>query len=71
MCPAAGSEVIRGTADGHLNPAGTVGAQEFFCHLGAKAPFPGVGVVGSVLGQWTSCRAPVHVDVLHAHQPGA
>jgi hypothetical protein len=50
---------------------GLIALQEFHRHVGAKAPLLCVGVVGSVLGQGTSCRAPVHVDVFHADQPGA
>ena len=34
-------------------------------------PLPGVRPVRAALGEWPSVRSPVHVDVLHADQPGA
>jgi hypothetical protein len=69
--PPAGSEVIRSTADGNFDAAGVLGMQEFGSHFGAEPALGRMRVVGSVFGQWASCRSTVHVDVLHADQPGA
>ena len=68
---AAGAEVVRGAADRDLDAAGVVGGEEIARHPRAELALRGVGVVGAVLGERAAGGAAVHVDVLHADQPGA
>src|SRR6185312_4729537 len=67
---AAGTEVVRGPADDHLDVAGLVGGQELAGHAGPQCSFLGVGGIGAGLGQGLAAGAAVHVDVLHADQAG-
>ena len=48
---AAGAEVVRGPADGHLDPSGLMGGQQLAGHPGAQLPFLGVGAIGAGLGE--------------------
>ena len=68
---ASGSEVVRGASDGDRHPAGLVGVEQLGGHPAAESALLGVGGVVAGLGQWPSRWAAVHVDVLHADQPGA
>src|SRR5829696_7845508 len=47
------------------------GVEQLVGHLAAELAFLGVCGVVAGLGQWPASRAAVHVDVLHADQPGA
>ncbi len=67
---AARPEVVRGASDGDLDPAGLVGGEQLAGHLAAELALLGVRRIGAGLGQRPAGRAPVHVDVLHADQPG-
>ena len=68
---ATGAEVVRGAADGDLDPSVLVGREELAGHPSAQLALLGVGVVRAVLGERSSGGPPVHVDVLHADQAGA
>jgi hypothetical protein len=48
---AAGAEVVRGPAGGHLDPAGLMGGMELTGHPGAQLSFLGVGGIRAGLGQ--------------------
>ena len=69
---AAGAEVVRGASDGDRHPTGPGGhrREALLGHPAAERSLLGVRGVVTSLGQWPTCRAPVHVDVLHADQPG-
>src|SRR6266511_5350706 len=67
---AARAEVVRGPAGGDLDPSGLVGGQQLAGHAGAELPLLGVGRMRAGLGEGLAVGAPVHVDVLHADQPG-
>jgi hypothetical protein len=47
-----------------------MGGQQLAGHPGAQLPFLGVGGIGTGLGQGLAVGTAVHVDVLHADQPG-
>jgi hypothetical protein len=68
---AARAEVVRGAADRDLHSSGCVGGEEVPGHPAAQRPLLGVCRVVAVLGERAAGGSPVHVDVLHAHQPGA
>ena len=67
---AAGAEVVRGASDGDRHSAGLVGVEQLGGHPAAELSLLGVGGVVAGLGQWPAGGAAVHVDVLHADQPG-
>jgi len=68
---AAGAEVVRGPADGDLDPSGLLGGQELTGHPGAQLSFLCLGGIRAGLGQGLAGGRPVQIDVLHADQPGA
>ena len=53
------------------DPSGLVGGEQLAGHLAAELALLGVRGVVAGLGQRPAGRAAVHVDVLHADQPGA
>ena len=67
---AARAEVVRGATDGHLDPSGLVCGEQITGHHAAKPALLGVRRVRAGLGERLPGRAAVHVDVLHADQPG-
>src|SRR5687767_8015161 len=68
---AAGSEVVRGAFDSDSDPPRLVRGEQLGGHLATQLPLLRVRGVVAGLGQRTARRTPVHVDVLHADQPGA
>ena len=67
----AGTKVVRGASDRDRDVAGLVGGEQLAGHPAAELPLLGVRCVVARFGQGPSGRTAVHVDVLHADQPGA
>jgi hypothetical protein len=68
---AAGTEVVRGAPDRDRDASGLMGREQVPRHPAPQLSLPGVGVMSPVLGERPAGGASVHVDVLHADQPGA